>query len=62
MTDEKTLSYIKKCLDAGRMPEAIETSGITNVALSIEELKNYIHRAFGTLNTQSIDFRKFFIF
>jgi hypothetical protein len=32
MTDEKVLSYIKKCLDAGRMSEAIETSEISKVS------------------------------
>jgi hypothetical protein len=44
MTDERTLLYIKKCLDAGRMSEAIETSEIAKVGLSKEELKNYIYK------------------
>ncbi len=44
MSDGKVISYIKKCLDAGRMPEAIETSEIAKVPLSKEELKNYINK------------------
>ena len=44
MTDEKVVAYIKKCLDAGRMAEAIDTSKVTGAPLSKEELNGYIRK------------------
>jgi len=44
MTDEKVTAYIKKCLDAGRMAEAIDISKVTGAPLSKEELNVYIRK------------------
>jgi hypothetical protein len=44
MTDEKAIAYIKKCLEAGKMREAIDVSGVTKVPLSKEELGLYIQK------------------
>ncbi len=42
MAEEKVIAYIKKCLEEGKMPEAIDTSKVAGVSLSKEELNNYI--------------------
>jgi len=44
MADEKVTAYIKKCLDAGKMAEAIDTSKITGAPLSKEEINVYIQK------------------
>ena len=48
MTDDKAIAYIKKCLEAGKMREAIEASRITRVPLSKEELELYIQKYLDT--------------
>ena len=44
MTDEKAIAYINKCLEAGKMREAIEASKATKVPISKEELELYIQK------------------
>lgn len=44
MTDEKVIAYIKKCLESGRMSEALDTSKITGVPISKEEINMYIRK------------------
>ena len=44
--DDKVIAYIKKCLEEGRMPEAIDVSKITKVQLSKKDLEDYIYKYF----------------
>jgi hypothetical protein len=44
MSDEKAIAYINKCLEAGKMREAIEASKITKVPLIKEDLELFIKK------------------
>ena len=48
MTDEKAIAYINKCLEAGKMREAIDASKVTKVPLSKVELELYINKYLDT--------------
>ena len=44
--NEKVIAYIKKCLEEGRMPEAIDVAKISKIRLPFQELEDYIYKYF----------------